>query len=645
MSLKRTVAPTASAKTIRPINLIREVMTLLTASQPASQPLLPYPHLETVHWTTHRIEMAAAMEHKSAQFLEQFGATLFAQWQQTEEKERFWLNATFLHDLLEEAIAKLPKIPLKSHLARELAHGVGVLKNLLEKHYAAYQKSSVARQQKQKKHAYEHELFSEQDVERALVTTTDTDKRRELAAILALDEYDEITVKDTVASVQQVEEYVQQLQRISARCYESSAERFRKCGLYLQRIAQCAEQLVTKWSADSNGNWDCAPSAANSKELQQLRAALHGIVSSDAVLQTSNGSSGLLPSPWTSFYRPSESSLFQKSNYEAEIAKIYGVLLTLTVYFPIVLEADDEAQGTSDESSDSDDDDNKKNAAQQTSSSRKALDFVEQAKQTVRHVVFAAKKRNDASWLISVLAFLHSLPKPKTYRDEDDDDELALDAGDQRALQDCLSDVYSRAFANPDVWENNSRGGQEADKNADWLLFEAILCIRHAAQFMRVERRQSIPAVTTAMVKLVSVPLPQSFWKWSEHVKKTYSSQSPVVREVMKKLTKSKTTKTASTLVSASEVTDDELKVIAENYDAYLRANPDDKYIAPVRTQSTEVEGDEPEAAAAAVESTDSLFFVDSAGGKKQEKSAASGKRKQSNGGAKGRATKQKKSA
>uniref|UniRef100_K3WE03 Uncharacterized protein n=1 Tax=Globisporangium ultimum (strain ATCC 200006 / CBS 805.95 / DAOM BR144) TaxID=431595 RepID=K3WE03_GLOUD len=584
--------------------------------------------------------MAAAMEHKSAQFLEQFSVTLFAQWQQTEEKERFWLNASFLHDLLEEAVAKLPKISLKGHLARELSHGAGVLKNLLEKQYVAYQKSNAVK--KQKKYAYEYELLSEQDVERAVVTTTDADKRRALAAILALDEYDEITTKDAGVSVEQVEEYVQQLQRISARRYESSAERSRKRGFYVQRITQCAQQLLAKWSADNNGNWNCTPSAANSKELQQLRAALQRLVSSDAASETSNGSSGLLPSPWTSFYRPSESSQFQKIDYEAEIAKIYGVLLTLAVYFPIVLEDDDEAQGTSDESSD-DDDGNETSAAQQTSTSRKVLDFAEQAKQTVRHVVFATKKRDDALWLISVLTFVHNLPKPKTYRDEDDDDELALDAEDQRALQDCLSDVYSRAFANPDVWENNSRGGQEADKNADWLLFEAILCIRHAAHFMRVERRQSIPAVTTAMVKLVSIPLSPSFWKWSEHVKKTHFSQSPVVREAMKKLAKSKTTKTASALLSASEITDDELKVVAENYGAYLRTNPDDKYIAPARVQSTGVEGEEPEEAAA-VEGTGSLFFVDSAGGKKTD-NTATGKRKQSNGGAKSRAAKQKKVA
>lgn len=499
------------------------------------------------------------MEQKGAQFLEQFAATVFAQWQQTEEKERFWLNTTFVHNLLEEAVAKLPKIPLKGHLVRELTHAVGVLKTLLEKQYVEFQKSSASKQQK--KHKSEFELLCEEDVERALATA-DAAKRLELAAILALDEYVDTTTNDAVASVAQVEAYVQQLQRIRARSYESPAELSRKCGLYVQRIVRCAEQLVTKWSGDRNGNWNCAPSAPCSEELQKLRAALQLVVSLDASEISSRGSI-LLPSPWTSFYRPSESALFQKLDYEAETAKVFGILLTLAIYFPVVMDDDDEA--TSDESSDADSDaDEERASAKQEASSKtqQKLDFVEQAKQTVRHVVFASKKRGDASWLVAVLAFLHQLPKPKTYREDDDDDELALVAADQRALQDCLSDVYTRAFANPNVLDNYSLG-QESKSN-DWLLFQTIVCVRHAAHFMRAERRQSIPAVTTVMVKLVSLPLPQSFWKWLAHVKKVYSIQSPVVRDVMKKLTKNKSGKMANVLLSESEVTLEELTAITE---------------------------------------------------------------------------------
>lgn len=504
--------------------------------------------------------MASTVEQKSAQFVAQFAATVFAQWTQTQEKERFWLNAAFLRDLLEEAVAKLPKIALKGHLVRELQPAVAELKKLLEAHYAEHQQhESVAAHSKSQGATYE--LLNEEDVERALATADDA-KRHELAAVLALDEYASITTEtQEVASVTQVEACVAQLQRISARSYESPDELARKRGFYMQRIVGCTEQLVAKWATNKSGNWDCAPASPHSVELQQLRVALQQIVGFDAVAGKSDfcASNALLSTPWTSFYRPNESPLFVKVDYEAEIAKVFGVLLTLAIYFPIVLDDDDD-EATSDESaSDSDSD----NEPQTTSESKKQnkLDFLEQAKRTVRHVVFATKQRSDALWLVAVLTFLHQLPKPKSYRDDEDD--LALEAVDQRALQDCLCDVYSRAFANPLVLEAHS-SGQEGGRASDWLLFQTVVCLRHAAQFMRSERRQSIPAVTTAMVKLVSIPLPPSFWQWLAHVKKLYALQSPAVRDAMKKFTKNKSSKMANALLSATDVTNEELKAVAE---------------------------------------------------------------------------------
>lgn len=509
--------------------------------------------------------MASTVEQKSAQFVAQFAATVFAQWTQTQEKERFWLNAAFLRDLLEEAVAKLPKIALKGHLVRELQPAVVELKKLLEAHYAEHQQHESAAAQSKSQDAT-HELLNEEDVERALATADDA-KRRELAVVLALDEYASITTKmQEVASVAQIEAYVAQLQRISARSYESPDELTRKRGFYMQRIVGCAEQLVAKWATDKSGNWDCAPTSPHSVELQQLRVALQQIVGFDAVAAEAavsdlGASNALLSTPWTSFYRPNESPLFVKVDYEAEIAKVFGVLLTLAIYFPIVLDDDDD-EATSDESA-SDSDSDSDNEPQTTSESKKQnkLDFLEQAKRTVHHVVFAAKQRSDALWLVAVLTFLHQLPKPKSYRDDEDD--LALEAADQRALQDCLCDVYSRAFANPLVLEAHS-SGQESGRASDWLLFQTVVCLRHAAQFMRSERRQSIPAVTTAMVKLVSIPLPPSFWQWLAHVKKLYALQSPAVRDAMKKLTKNKSSKMANALLSATDVTNEELEAVAE---------------------------------------------------------------------------------
>lgn len=508
---------------------------------------------------TNRNSMAS-IEHKSAQFVAQFAATVFAQWKQTQEKERFWLNAAFLRDLLEEAVAKLPKIALKGHLVRELQPAVAELKKLLEAHYAEHQQHESVSTQSNK--SATQELLNEEDVERALATA-DNAKRRELAAVLALDEYTSIaTETQEVASVAQIEAYVAQLQRMTARSYESPDELARKRGFFMQRIVGCAEQLVAKWAADKHGNWDCASTGPHSVELQQLRAALQQIVAYDAVAAVSDfGSSTLLATPWTSFYRPSESALFLKVDSEAEIAKVFGVLLTLAIYFPIVLDDEDDNEATSDESSSDSDSDNEPQA---TSAAKKQakLDFLEQAKRTVRHVVFAAKQRSDALWLVAVLAFVHQQPKPKSYRE--DEDEVALVAADQRALQDCLCDVYSRAFANPRVLEAHSIVHHEGDRASDWLLFQTVVCIRHAAQFMRSERRQSIPAVTTAMVKLVSIPLPASFWQWLAHVKKLYALQSPAVRDVMKKLTKNKSSKMANALLSVADVTNEELLAVAE---------------------------------------------------------------------------------
>lgn len=493
-----------------------------------------------------------ARERQRAQFLAQFAATVFAQWRQAREKERFWLDAAFLRTLLEEAAAKLPSAAaLKGELTRELPVATAELRRLLDALYADLQTQQPAPESGQQL------LLSEENVERALATA-DAATRRELAARLALDE-DEASVS---ADVAQVEALVAQLQLVGARAYESESEQSRKRALLVQRVVRSAEQLVRGWAS---GNWDCAPTSAASVELQRLRVALQRVVVVDAVLAVASdvesSSNALLGAPWSAFYRPPESAQLAKANYEAEIAKLYGLLLTLAVYFPIVLEDED----TSDESSsDSDSDESESEQARRSArvaAGSKQLDAVEQAKLTMRHVVFAARKRVDASWLVAALTFLHGLPKPKSYKDTEDE-ESALEAADLRALQDCLCDVYTRALAHPEVLANYSL--TQESKSSDWELFETVVCVRRAAQFMRTERRQTIPAVTTAMTKLASIPLPTSFWEWIAHAKKVFAQQPAAVREVTKKLSKSKSVKMASALLSATEVTDAELEATAE---------------------------------------------------------------------------------
>lgn len=94
-----------------------------------------------------------------------------------------------------------------------------------------------------------------------------------------------------------------------------------------------------------------------------------------------------------------------------------------------------------------------------------------------------------------------------------------------------------------------------------------------------------------------------------------------------------------------------------QNYDAFLKINPADAYIAPVRVKSGDDEEQGSETVADSTGEPESLFFMDSVGGKnkhQQKKTNAAdasetstttkGKRKQASGGATRRATKQKKS-
>lgn len=188
-------------------------------------------------------------------------------------------------------------------------------------------------------------------------------------------------------------------------------------------------------------------------------------------------------------------------SYDDEVAKIYGVLLALAVYFPI--ETEDE-EDTSAESSSSEDEE--ESTTTQQTQKRKPLGAVAQAQLSTRQTLLAAQMRQrglnqSGQWLVSVLTFLQGLPKPATYLDEDEDE--ALDAEDRRALLDCVGHVYTRAFASVALFDQGKENAAE-EKIAvqDRALFEAVVCLRHAVHFMRVERKSSLPAITTAMAHL-----------------------------------------------------------------------------------------------------------------------------------------------
>ncbi|TYZ68614.1 hypothetical protein PybrP1_004697 [[Pythium] brassicae (nom. inval.)] len=563
------------------------------------------------------------------QFLAQFADAVFAQWRQASEKERFWLDAAFLRSLLEDAAAKLPRsAALKAQLQRELAAAATELRSLLDARYVALQSTQQQQTTTDVEDEKQAPLFSEEDVERALATVDDA-ARRELSARLALDDFDrESDRTEEPAGVACVEALVAQLQLVCARAYESDDERQRKQALILQRVVHSAEPLVSKWA---RGNWDCSSEGSSSEELQRLRVALQRLVVLDAVATVASDDSRsnrtLLAAPWSAFYRPPASAQLLKADYDAEAAKLYGLLLALAIYFPIVLADDsDDDEATSDEApsdSDSSDDSELSRGVARPAAAEKRLDAVEQAKRTVGHVAFAARKRTDPSWLVAVLTFLHELPKPTSYTDAvNGDAEPALTPAEQRALHSCLSDVYTRAFSHPELLANYSAAHES--KRSDWALFTIVVCVRRAAHFMRAERRQSVPAVTTAMSALAGIALPASFWDWAAHVKKLFVQQSEAAREAAQKLSKAKASKTASALLSAAEVTDAELDAVAENYGAFLQRATEDSFVAVVRDDA----GFKPAEIAAAITESDALFFTDSVGGAKEAGGGGSSSKK-----------------
>ncbi|KAJ8523585.1 hypothetical protein ON010_g17533 [Phytophthora cinnamomi] len=335
------------------------------------------------------------------------------------------------------------------------------------------------------------------------------------------------------------------------------------------------------------------------------------------------------------FYCPEKSKELKKVSYDDEVAKIYGVLLALAVYFPI--ESEDEGEETSDESSSSEDDE--ESASTQKTQKRKPLGAVAQAQLTTRQTLLAAQMRQcelsqSGQWLASVLTFLQGLPKPATYLDEDEDE--ALDEEDRRALLDCVGHVYTRAFASVALFDQGKESvAEEKAAVQDRALFKAIICLRHAAQFMRVERKSSLPAVTTAMAYLAGVPLPLSFSSWLD-LEQTSSPKS-VLEKATQRLWKkcSDQNKMVNILLSSTNVTAEELPLIQKvstvftllSYLEYLARVAEGNVAKP----SQAADAEPPSSAAVAEEATvdsSNLFYVDNAGGEAEETTSKTKKKR-----------------
>ncbi|KAL4137939.1 hypothetical protein PRIC2_001449 [Phytophthora ramorum] len=561
------------------------------------------------------------MQAKSTRFLTQFSRAVFQQWTQTPAREQFWKDDAFLCSMLEEAVAKLPHGKLKTQLARDLTPLTTQLAALLRELHVEYVKKQTleAARGSLAHGALLNEELTELELTQAAAAPT-ADKQRQVTGVLALDIGVEVAQHATIAQEQNAEQLVQLFARIAARNYESPREQRHKRGLVLQRLAAVVHTQVEKLA--EQGSWSCDGEGIDGKQVQQLRALLERVVVQDAVALA--GEVEVRPkAPWTAFYRPEESKELKKTVYDEEIAKIYGTLLALAVYYPVEFD-EEEAEETSDDSS-SDEEKTSIHKAQK----RNQLSVLAQAQVSTRQVLLGAQMRQrglnqSGQWLVSVLSFLQNLPKPARYLDEDEDE--TLDTKDQRALLDCLGQVYTRAFASVTLFEQGKESAAEAKVALeDRVLFEAVVCLRHAAHFMRVERKSSLPAITTAMAHLAGVPLPSSFVAWLDQ-EQTASPKS-VLEKATQRLWKkySDRAQMINMLLSSTDVTAGELPLIQKSYLDYLQGVAEGNLDKPSQATDADVSA---ATTKEAVADAASLFFMDNAGGKADEAKMSKSKKK-----------------
>ncbi|KAG7388364.1 Vacuolar protein sorting-associated protein 13A [Phytophthora boehmeriae] len=589
------------------------------------------------------------METKTTRFVAQFSRAVFQQWTQTADRQQFWRDDAFLHNLLEEAVAKLPRGELKTQLTRDLRSLEVLLASLLRELHVDYVKTQQQEEQRAPSSLAHGALLNEELTELELTqaaAATSSDRQHQLAGILALDSAIVGPPHPTDEQQQQeLEKLVETFALIAARSYETPLEQTHKRGLVLQKLAVCVQQKLEKLCSS---NWQCSEESEVGKQVQQLRVLLERVVVQDAVklarvataAEDGNTVSVGLAAPWTSFYRPEENKELQKVEFDNEMAKIYGALLALAVYFPI--ESDDEIDSEMDEetSGDSSSDEDEMKASNQTPKLPRKLDAIAQAEFTTRKVLFASQMRQcgvhqNGQWLVAVLSYLQSLPKPTTYLDEDEDEIFSTQ--DRRALLDCLGEVFTRAFANTAIFDQ-AKDVHDEEKVVvqDRALFDAVVCLRHAASFMRVERKCSLPAITTAMTSLAGVPLPASFVSWLD-AEQTVTPSSMVEKATQRlwKICEGQS-KMANVLLSLTNVTAEELSQIQKvskrlamfSYFAHLQHVAEGTLAkSSITHTNAAIYGSAKEASA----DNSSLFFVDNAGGDNNEATSSKSKKKREN--------------
>ncbi|RLN79611.1 hypothetical protein BBO99_00005137, partial [Phytophthora kernoviae] len=583
----------------------------------------------------------STMEAKTTRFLTQFSRAVFQQWTQTSDRQQFWKDDAFLHKMLEEAVAKLPRGKLKTQLARDLRLLEVQLASLLRELHVDYVKKQQKEEEQRSSSSFTHgALLNEELTELELTQAAaaiSSDRQYQLAGVLALDAAIDITLHAADEQQEEAEKLVEKFALIAARSYETPMEQMHKRGLVLQNLAVCVQQQVEKLCSI---NWECSEESDAGKQVLQLRALLERVVVQDAVElarvatedEEDDGVSVGLTTPWTSFYRPEENKKLQKVEFDDEMAKIYGALLALAVYFPI--EFNDESDDEKDEetSGDSSSDEDEKMTLTQTPKQPRKPDAIAQAQLTTRQVLFASQMRQrivheNGQWVVAVLSYLQSLPKPTTYLDEDEDE--VFDTQDRRALLDCLGQVFTRAFANMALFDQGKDAAEEKKMAVqDCALFDAVVCLRHAAEFMRVERKCSLPVITTAMASLAGVPLPASFISWLDAEQTaTPSSMFEKATQRLWKICEGQT-KMVNVLLSSTDVTAEELPLIQKRYSAHLKRVAEGTLAKPSipRTNAT-IYGSTEEATAG----NSSLFFVDNAGGDAKEATSSKSKKKRAN--------------
>ncbi|TMW61039.1 hypothetical protein Poli38472_014500 [Pythium oligandrum] len=564
------------------------------------------------------------MESTATAFVTQFADALFTQWtQQTSDKTLFWSDAKFVQNVLEEGVAKLPKVALKGHLTRDLNSYVERLQTLLHKQYVAYQQQHA---DKQSTEVSSSALLNEEDVERALATADDASRAR-IHGILASDDAVATQIDEQIQQATRtselaalVEQSAQQLAVLRARRFEADDQVDRKSGFFLRQIVAGVHAIAQRWCQHDGGRWTSdAVESTSATERERLRVVLY-TVATEAVTSAQTTPA----QPWTSFFRPQEGVVFRSVSYENELAKLFGTLLALVVAFPLVDEDEEDDANTSDESSDSDSSDDESSSrrksltkGKKTQPPAKLVECVTLAKQVTRLVALAAKQREDADrrvdWLLNVLSAFHAIAKPTQLVSEDDEDDDVLSATQRRGLQDCVADLYARAFTQSSTLWTRRQGNSNAV-----ALLRTILCLRYAAEFLCTERKAGVPAVTTAATELVGVSLPPSFWRWMAQVKKIYAGEHAVVQRVMKTLTKHKTNKKmANVLLSESTLSLSDLRTLVEQFEVYVTTEKERDHFVVSRVPSSAAQPVDEETEDGV---DDVLFFVDPVGGKSKRK-------------------------